>query len=239
MRIPMFLKNKVQMSESGDSAERSSADAPFFVEQFKALRAKIDDNFDKEGKKTLAFTSSVAEEGKTVVSINLALNIASTGRKKVLLVDADMRKSDIAKGMKLESVPGLSEYLSGSAKFTEVVRNSRISGLYVIPSGKEPPSASDMIAGKPFRSFLKSAREHFDLILFDTPPVLPVSDTLSLREHVDWFLLVFRARFTPYPMLKQVVEEIGEEKILGVVINRVEPLTDKYYKRYYGQYYQR
>lgn len=239
MRNPMFMKSQVEMNESEGSAEHLSSDTYFFNEQFKALRAKIDDYFDKDGKKTLAITSAIAEEGKTLASVNLALNIASTGRKKVLLVDADMRKSDIAKGMNLKQVPGLSEYLSGSAKFTEVVRNSKVPGLHVIPSGKEPLSASDMLAGKPFRSFLMSTKEHFDLIIFDTPPVLPVSDTLSLREQVDWFLMVFRARFTPYPMLKQIVAEIGEEKILGVVINRVEPMSGKYYQRYYGKYYKK
>jgi capsular exopolysaccharide synthesis family protein len=171
--------------------------------------------------------------------LNLAMNIASTGRKKVLLLDTDMRKSKLAQRMNLEPAPGLSDFLSGKAKGQEILRNSQIPGLHVIPAGSEVHSPADMLAGEQFRSFLKSAREAFDVILLDTPPVLPVADALSLRDQVDRFLLVYRAGFTPYPMLRQVIEEIGEQKVLGVVINRVKPMTDKYYKQYYGKYYQK
>jgi len=68
---------------------------------------------------------------------------------------------------------------------------------------------------------------------------MPVSDALSLREQVDWFLLVYRAEYTPYPMLKHIVSEIGVQKILGVVINRVRLKDDRYYIRYYGKYYKK
>lgn len=239
MRIPMFLKDRVEMNGDGTFPERARVGSPLFIEQFKALRAKIDDRVAKEGIATLACTSAVADEGKTVACVNLALNIAVSGRKKVLLVDADMRKSDIGRTMELRSIPGLSEFLSGAAKFSEVLRNSQIPGLHVIPAGAEPPSASDLLDGTAFRQFLKAAKEHFDLILFDTPPVLAVADTLALREQVDRFILVFRAKYTPYPMLQQVVTELGEEKILGVVINRVKLMQDKYYAHYYGKYYRK
>ncbi len=235
----MFLKDRVEMNGEGASPERTPEGAPLFIEQFKALRAKIDDYVAREGIRALACTSAVADEGKTVACVNLALNIAVSGRKKVLLVDADMRKSDIGRAMSLKSIPGLSEFLSGSAKFTEVVRNSQIPGLHVIPAGAEPPSASDLLDGTAFRQFVKSAKDHFDLVLLDTPPVLAVADALALREQVDRFIVVFRAKYTPFPMLKQVVAELGEEKILGVVINRVAPLSDQYYQRYYGRYYRK
>ena len=215
---------------------RQHSEAPLFLEQFRGLRAKIDDYFEREGNSTLAVTSAIAEEGKSVTCLNLAMNIASTGRKKVLLLDTDMRKSKIAQRMNLEPAPGLSDFLSGKAKGQEILRNSQIPGLHVIPAGSEVYSPADMLAGEQFRSFLKSAREVFDVILLDTPPVLPVADALSLRDQVDRFLLVYRAGFTPYPMLRQVIEEIGEQKVLGVVINRVKPMTNKYYKQYYGKY---
>ncbi len=218
---------------------RQHENAPLFHEQFKGLRAKINDYLEKEGKKTLAVTSSIAEEGKTVTCVNLAMNIASTGRKKVLLVDADMHKSDLARGMNINPFPGLSEFLSGTAKAKDILRNSQLPGLHVIPSGSELRSPSDLLAGEHFRSFLKSAQDAFDVILIDTPPVLPVADALSLRDQVDRFLLVYRAGFTPYPMLRQVVEEIGEERVLGVVINRVKPMQDRYYRQYYGKYYRK
>ena len=210
---------------------------PFFLEQFKALRAKIDDLIDMGVCKTLAVTSSIAEEGKTITCINLAMNMAYTGRRKVLLVDTDMRKSDVAREMNLNPIPGLSEFLSGAVKITDVIKSSKVPGLYAIPSGACPPSPADVLAGESFRQFIQSSREHFDLVLLDTPPVLPVADTHALREQVDGFLLVYRAGHTLYPFLEQVIEDISEEKILGVVINRVKPRTDKYYRKYYGKYY--
>jgi len=239
MQFPKFIEDRVKGSTVKEYGLPQGGDALLFLEQFKALRAKIDDSFEREGHRTLAVTSAIAEEGKTVTCVNLAMNIASTGRKKVLLVDTDMHKSDIARGMNLEPAPGLSEYLSGKANVKEILRNSLVPGLHAIPAGSGSSSAADMLAGEQFRSFLKSTRETFDVILLDTPPVLPVADTLSLRDLVDRFLLVYRAGFTPYPLLRQVIEEIGEEKILGVVINRVKPMKDKYYKQYYGKYYRK
>lgn len=238
MQLPMFLVKRKGMN-SGNGSGASPMDSPFFREQFKALRAKIDDHFDKDGSKTLAITSAVAEEGKTITCVNLAMNIANAGRKRVLLVDADMRKTGLARNMRLKPAPGLSEYLSGSAEIPEILRNARIPGFTVIPAGTEPPSPADLLAGEAFRSFLQYARENFDVVLLDTPPVLPVADAISLREQVDWFLLVFRAGYTPYPMLKQAVSEIGEQKVLGVVINRVKLMDDRYYIRYYGKYYRK
>ena len=234
-----FLKQRKGRNGAEVPKARPQSDIPVFHEQFKALRSKIDDHFEKDGCKTMAITSALAEEGKTVTCVNLAMNIAYTGRKKVLIVDTDMRKSGLAREMNLDPVPGLSEYLSGTAKIPEIFRNSQVPGLYVIPGGAEPTSPADLLAGEQFRTFLRSARENFDVILLDTPPVLLVSDTLSLREQVDWFLLVYRAGSTPYPMFKQVVSEIGEQKVLGVVINRVKPMTDKYYKKYYSRYYRK
>lgn len=239
MQFPIFIRDREKGSTVKEYGSRQHEDAPLFHEQFKALRAKIVDFMEKEGDRTLAVTSAVAGEGKTVTSVNLAINIASTGRKKVLLLDTDMRKSELARGMNIEPVPGLFDYLSGNAKGQEILRNSQVPGLHVIPAGSESQSPADMLAGEQFRSFLESAREAFDVILLDTPPVLPVADALSLRDQVDRFLLVYRAGFTPYPMLRQVIEEIGEQKVLGVVINRVKPMAEKYYKQYYGKYYRK
>jgi capsular exopolysaccharide synthesis family protein len=235
----MFLRNKKWRIRGKGPGAGPLKDDPFFREQFKALRAKIDAYLEKDGSRTLAITSAVSEEGKTVVSVNLAMNLANTGRRNVLLVDADMHKTGVASAMRLKSVPGLSEVLSGSEEIRGVLQNSRVPGLSVITAGKEPSSPADMLSGDKFRSLLQYARENFDLILLDTPPVMPVADAISLREEVDWFLLVFRVGFTPYPLLKQAVSEIGEQKILGVVLNRVKLMEDRYYTRYYGKYYKK
>ena len=156
MKFSMFIKDLTGRNKAEVPRASLPEDSPFFLEQFKALRAKIDDLLDKEVCRTLAVTSSIAEEGKTITSINLAMNVAYTGRKKVLLVDTDLRKSEIARGLSLNPIPGLSEFLSGSVKITDVIKNSKVPGLYVIPSGVCPPSPADVLAGEPFRQFIQA-----------------------------------------------------------------------------------
>jgi capsular exopolysaccharide synthesis family protein len=207
-----------------------------FYEQFKALRAKFEYQLDSQKYKVVAVSSSIAEEGKTCTCANLAANLASIGRKKVLLIDADLRKSDLAHYLNISTKPGLTELLSGSVPFEKVFYKP-LEGLYFIPGGERTGGAAELLAGEKFRSFLNQMRQQFDVILLDTPPIIPVADTMSLRDQIDGFLLVFRMRFTPYVMLRQVVEEIEKEKIIGVVLNYVEPQRHKYYKRYYGKYY--
>jgi tyrosine-protein kinase Etk/Wzc len=210
--------------------------ALIFYEQFKALRAKFEHQLDSQKYKVVAVTSSIAEEGKTCTCVNLAANLASIGRKKVLLVDADLRKSDLAHYLNVSTKPGLSDYLNGSAPLEKVI-SKPMEGLYFIPGGERTNGASELLAGEKFRSFLVQMRDKFDLILLDTPPVLPVADTMSIKDQIDAFLFIFRMGFTPYVMLRQVVEDMGKEKIMGVVLNCVEPQSQKYYKRYYGKYY--
>jgi capsular exopolysaccharide synthesis family protein len=210
---------------------------PFYTELVRGLRAKVEHRIDTAGIRALGVTSAVAGEGKTKTALQLAINMASTGRKKVLLMDLDLRKSDLAKEMRIPAVPGLGEYLSGSVSREEIIRITSIRGLYLVPAGKPVHSPVDMLAGEKFRSFLKELRGHFDLLILDTPPILPVPDAITISEQLDAFILVFRLSFTPYKLLQQAVDELGTEKILGVVLNGDEKKSDKYYSRYYGSYY--
>jgi capsular exopolysaccharide synthesis family protein len=212
---------------------------PLFGEQFKALKAKFEYKADKLKLKVVAVTSAIAGEGKTLSCANLAMNLASAGRKKVLLIDIDLRKADLARGLNLPPLPGLSEFLSGTVVLKDVLRNTLVPGLYVIPAGTRISAPADLLAGNRFRSFLADIREHFDVVLLDTPPILAVADTLSLRDQVDGFIFIYRACFTPYNMLKQAIEEVGEKSVIGVVLNGVEPHKEKYYQRYYGKYYRK
>jgi len=208
-----------------------------YLEQFKALRAKFEYKADLENCRVVAVTSAIAAEGKTVTCINLAKHLAASGRKKILLIDVDLRKADLARSMGIVSVPGLTEYFSGTAKVEEIIRNADVTGLRVIPAGESISAPFDVIAGNMFRSLLSKLREYFEIILLDTPPLIPVADTIHLREQVDGFLFIYRVGFTPHPMLRQAVDEVGEQNVIGVVLNGVEPFQEKYYQRYYGKYY--
>lgn len=210
---------------------------PFYLEQFKALRAKFEYLVDQRKMKVIAITSSIAGEGKTLSCATLAYNLAGSGRKRVLLIDADMRKSDLARGLDIAPVPGLSEFLKDAAEPKTIIRNTLVPGLYVIPGGRTLEDPSKLLSAEKIRVFLEKVQDHYDLILLDTPPIIPVADTLSLRDMVDGFVFLFRAGFTPYPMLQQSLEELGDAKVLGIILNGVEPRRQRYYQRYYGKYY--
>jgi capsular exopolysaccharide synthesis family protein len=231
------LKAAQEDFNGGKNYEKNGREL-IFLEQFKALRAKFEYQVDLHKYKVVAVTSAIAEEGKTLTSANLAANLASVGRKKVLLVDTDMRKSDIAQMFNIRSKPGLKEFLTGSVPLEEIIlSDTTVTGLRIISGGERGAVPAELLAGDTFRSFLKEMRNKFDIVLLDTPPILPVADTLTLRNQVDGFIFIFRIGFTPYVMLRQALEEIEKEKILGVVLNGVEMQKYKYYQRYYGEYY--
>jgi capsular exopolysaccharide synthesis family protein len=188
--------------------------------------------------RVLAVSSAVTGEGKTLTAINLAANMASTGRKKVLLMDMDLRKSCVASELGMAADSGLSEFLSGAISKEQILRNSVVPGLSIIVGGKTISSPADMLAGERFRSLLQGLREQFDLIILDTPPILPVPDVVTISEQVDAFILVFRFSHTPHQLFRQAIEDLGARKIVGVVLNGEEKNTDNYYHKYYGKYYQ-
>lgn len=230
------MKEAEIVPESGAMLDLLRID-PLYREVFKGLRAKVEYKIDMVDLRILGVTSAIAGEGKTLTSIHLAVNMASTGRKKVVLMDMDLRKSTMAREMGIVSVPGISDYLLGTARKEEILRNSAVPGLCVIPGGRPIPSPADALAGERFRSFLRDLREEFDLVILDTPPILPVPDAVTVAEQVDAFILLFRLGQTPHQMFHQAVDELGQRKILGVVLNGEVPRSDKYYSRYYGKYY--
>ncbi len=237
MRIP-FLR------EGGNGRQESlnrylllrNAD-PVFVEQYRNFSSRVEYLVDNRECKVIAVTSSIAGEGKTVSTVNLAMNLAAGGRKKVVLVDVDLRKSDLAKGLRFPSTPGLSELLQGSAGMESVVRDVLAQKIHVIPSGKRIDAPWGLLKGERFRWFLAALRERYDVVLLDTPPIVPVSDTLALRELTDGFVLIYRLDYTPHTLFRQALEDIGEKKLLGVLLNGVRQGSERYYRKYYGKYY--
>jgi len=240
MRIVSLPSMKEEGFRSGNPARFNRQDIDqIYSESLKGLRARIEHKIDTGGLQVLAVTSAVAGEGKTLTAINLAANLASTERKKVLLVDLDLRRSAIARELDIDAGPGLSEFLMDSIPMEKVIRNSLMPGLSVIPGGQPLPSPADALAGDRFRSFLRNLRQEFDIVILDTPPVLAVPDAITVAEQVDAFILLFRLNHTPHKLFRQAVEDLGEGKIMGVVLNGEEKKSDKYYTRYYGKYYRR
>lgn len=237
MKIPFLDSYRERQAAVTDRYTLFQSRDQIFTEQYKNFCARFEYIVDARGVKVVAVSSAITGEGKTVSSVNLASNLASTGRKRVLLIDLDLRKSDLAKGLRFPSTPGLAELLGGTASLNEVLRYVIAQGLHVIPSGKRVSNPWGMLSGVKFRTFLQELRDQYDVILLDTAPMLPVSDTLVLRDLVDGIVLVHRLGYTPHNLFRQALEDIGEKKLLGVLLNGVEPQSERYYQRYYGKYY--
>ncbi|HEX7524240.1 MAG TPA: CpsD/CapB family tyrosine-protein kinase [Candidatus Deferrimicrobium sp.] len=238
IKLPFFRKNgKPPGARRPIDLFAVGKEDPLYNEKFKGLRAMVEQKADLHQMRLLGITSSIAGEGKTVTCAHLGRSLASTGRKKVLLVDVDIRKADLTHGMGARRSPGLTEYLLGRDTIQQFIRWTHIPNLSLITSGIEVNSPADLLAGDKFKSFLQEIRTSYDIILLDTPPILPVADTPTFRDLTDGFIFVYRAGFTPYTMLRQAMEELDEKNVLGAVLNGVEVASDSYYQKYYGGYY--
>lgn len=208
-------------------------------EQFVGLRARLELIINTNKIRVLAVTSSVANEGKTFVCANLARQLARSGQKRVLLIDMDIRKKSLSHCLNSKGEPGLTTFLEGSASLQEILRSTDTPGLHFIPGGPFPSILETLLKKEKLGPAFEELKQHFELILVDTPPLIPIADTLSLRGIADGFVLVYRNGHTPYPLLKQAVEELGSNNVLGVVLNGLQREPNRYYKKYYGSYYQK
>ncbi|MBS1209290.1 MAG: polysaccharide biosynthesis tyrosine autokinase [Proteobacteria bacterium] len=182
----------------------------------------------------LLVTSSVPGEGKTTVSSNLALAHAQT--KRTLLIDADMRRPQIARRLALPpGIKGLSNLVTGSAALAECVHRVKGSTLEVMPVGDVPPNPLELILSKRFAEMLASLSEIYEVIIIDSPPVELVSDALVLAPMATRTIYVTRALRTPYPIVRKGLVRLQRAggKLLGVVLNHMDYAKAQ---RYYGEY---
>ncbi|MEW5806566.1 MAG: polysaccharide biosynthesis tyrosine autokinase [Acidobacteriota bacterium] len=212
------------------------------AEAFKELRTSILLSSPDSPPKTYLITSNQPKEGKTFVSLNLAVTFTQIG-KRILLIDTDLRKPRIHKILGLKNTMGISNYLSGNAAFNEIFQDSPIPNLSIITSGPIPPNPSELIDSKNFSSLLDYLKGHdeFDHIIFDSPPVLSVTDPTILSSKVDAVILVIHGAKTPRDAAIRGKEKLSlvNAKIIGCTINNVDIYQSSYpyYKYYYYHYY--
>lgn len=203
-------------------------------EQYRTIRtnlqfASVDDDLT-----SILVTSSGLGEGKSMTAANLAIVNAQQG-KKVLLIDADLRKPTVHYTFRLDNLTGLSNILVGESALEDAIQPSDVDHLDVITCGPIPPNPSELLASKKMRTVLEQAESHYDLVIFDTPPVLAVTDATILANIVDGSLLVVRSGQTEIESAKAAKEalEPANGKLLGTVLNDREKKGSNYYY-YYG-----
>lgn len=158
-------------------------------------------------------------------------------QKKTLLVDADMRKPTVQYTFRVQNMIGLSNYLAGTQRVMDLVNHTNIDYLDVITSGPVPPNPSELLGSQKMGQFIKEAKQHYDMIIFDTPPVLAVTDSQVLSHFVDGVLLVVRSKQTEKEAAAKAKEKLDQANanVLGVVLNDQEVKSSSNYYYYYGQ----
>jgi protein-tyrosine kinase len=213
------------------------------VEQFRSLRSRIYEMRDINPLKTILVTSGMPQEGKSFISINLALSLARHKNSKVLLIDGDMRRFTLHQILGCESQPGLAEYLAGKVSMMDVMQRSDASteagevGKALLPSltfiagGNGGDKAADLSGSPRFGELIRAAAPYFDWIIVDSSPVLPVSDAVNLARSCDGVLLVARGGVTKYPVAQRAQSELKASNVLGFVLNAVHeaPQVGSYY----------
>ncbi|MBW2065055.1 MAG: polysaccharide biosynthesis tyrosine autokinase, partial [Deltaproteobacteria bacterium] len=225
------------------------------AESFRALRTNVQFKFAENRIKSIAITSTSPQEGKTMVSTNLAITMAQAG-VKTLLVDADMRKPVMGRVFGLENTPGLAEVLLGNHPWRDTVKSITdiimgkmsldevmltpgLDNLSIITSGTIPPNPAELMESMRFDSFLEEAKKEYDLIIFDSPPIISTADASIVASKMGGVVLVYRVGAVSRILLKRAkaqLEQIGCN-LIGVVLNGMKPEISPDFKDYYKYYH--
>ncbi|WP_062351696.1 CpsD/CapB family tyrosine-protein kinase [Bacillus kwashiorkori] len=203
-------------------------------EQYRTVRTNIQFSAVDDSVHTLIVTSTGPGEGKSTTVANLAVVMAQQG-KKVLLIDSDMRKPTVHYTFQLPNTIGLTNVLTKQISFVDAIRETEILDLFVLTSGPIPPNPAELLASKSMADLIEMAKEQFDLILFDAPPILAVTDAQILANLCDASLFVLSSGKTDREEAMKAVEMLkaAKGKLLGTVLNGRKEVKSSYYY-YYG-----
>ena len=202
-----------------------------YNEAIKTLRTNI--QFCGSGIKTIMLTSSLPDEGKSDITFAMASSLAQIG-KKVVMIDADIRKSVLVSRYQLErEVSGLSQYLSGQRSLENVIYDTNIENLSIIFAGPYSPNPADLLEESLFGDMISKLKEKYDYIIVDTPPMGNLIDGAIVARQCDGAVMVIESGSISYRLEQRVKSGC---RILGVVLNKVNMERNGYYSKYYGKY---
>jgi protein-tyrosine kinase len=209
---------------------------PASREQYRRLAAALHHAQEASGMNVVMIASAVAGEGKSLTASNLALTFSESYRRSVLLIDGDLRRPALHKVFGIEARTGLSEALSSIDEVPlSIYRVSE--RLTILPAGKANPDPMAGLTSVRMKKLLAEARQNFDWIFIDTPPVGLLSDANLLSRMVDAAVLVVKANSTPYQLVLRAVEALGHDRIIGTVLNQATPAHGSAYEYYHYHYH--
>ncbi|MFB1484795.1 CpsD/CapB family tyrosine-protein kinase [Corallococcus sp. RDP092CA] len=236
-RAGNFLPRVDESAASSNAVDRRvvtlTAPASAAAEQYRTLYYRLERMREQRPMKVVALTSAMPGEGKTVTSVNLALAAARANpERRILLVDADLRRGQVAPTLGMRNKQGLAELLAGECDVRDVVRRFNATRLAVIPAGATPEESTQVLASARMKQFLKAVRDGFDEVYVDLPPTLPFADAAILGHQMDGVLMVIRANVTPSKVVNQAVEQLAGAALVGCVLNGAEVNATPYLKNY-------
>ncbi len=206
------------------------------AEEMKTLRTNL--QFCGEDVHVIMFTSCVGGEGKSTTTLELARSFAELG-KRVLLIDADLRKSVLKDKIKAGHVTlGMTNFLVGQCKADEAVYQTEMQGVHVAPSGPVPPNPSELLSTRRFAQFVEAAKAAYDYVIIDCAPLGMVVDAAIVAPRCDGAVMLIAAGSVSRRLALEVKNKLAATQcpILGVVLNKVDRRSDKYYSHGYGKY---
>lgn len=209
--------------------------SPFVLQEaYKTMRTNLLFALRGNGCKRFCITSCMAGEGKSLTILNLAISIAQTG-KKVLLVDADLRRPSLARLLGEDPIPGLSNVLVGQANMEDAIREEVRTNLDLLFAGDVPPNPSELLGSEQMQELIENISREYDYILVDAPPVNVVSDCCIIANFLDGIVLLARSGVARKDGVKQAINQLRltNTKVLGCVLNGVEMSAKKYYRYNY------
>jgi capsular exopolysaccharide synthesis family protein len=224
VNIPAECRAVVQTEVTGPAADR-----------FRLVKLRLDALSQRRGLKTLLVTSPLPGDGKSTMALNLATALADRGKRPILLVEADLHRQSLTQLLRIESGPGLAECLECGVHPLAAVRRLEPLGWFLLPRGTPRSSPTELLHSEVLSGILQELAGYFNWILVDSPPVIPLTDAISLARHTDASVLVARVGRTPREAIEQTVKLLGPEHVLGILLNGVEGLNRKY-AGYYGVY---
>lgn len=206
------------------------------LEPFRSLRANVKHLAGQHNAKTFVICSAVKGEGKTTLAVNLAITFAMDGRK-VVLIDGDLRRSQIHSLLDVPREGGVSDYLMGAKELDDILKPCSHKGLFVVTAGERPHNPSELLGTPRFAQLVAGLRERADIVICDSPALIPVSDIMSMAPVVDACIMVVRALWTPTKAAQQARNQLTRigARPLGSVLNGISH-SRGYYPYYYGYY---
>lgn len=203
-------------------------------EQYRVIRTNIQFSSVDEEIKTIMVTSPEPSDGKSTTAVNLAIVLAQQD-KKVLLVDTDLRKPTIHYTFHISNMEGLTSVLTKQKTLDEALSNTHIPNLKVLASGPIPPNPSELLSTKAMEAIMERLSGYFDIVIFDTPPLLAVTDPQIIANKCDGVILVVTSGKTNKDIALRAKELLvkAKSRILGVVVNRVKIKKSEQYSQYY------